>query len=95
MLSSDIGTLDGGPMAKYYQPYQIIPYLMKMRPQIKSRDRLSPPAYVKSLLNLRSARSNRLCINVFASHLEILEKLQPYLPPITRKFLLVRKDIIK
>ena len=95
MLSSSIDVLDGGPMAEYCQPHQIIPYLMKMRPQIKKGDKLNPPAYAKYLITLRSGEAKKLCINIHASHIEIMQTLQPYLPTITRKFLLFRRNIIE
>ena len=95
MLSTDIDILDGGAMAEYCQPYQIIPYLMKMRPQIKSGEQLSLSEYANYLARQRSGRSNKLCINLHASHVEIYKKLSVYLPPVTRKFILLRKDIIR
>lgn len=95
MLCTDIDVKDGGPMAEYCQPYQIIPYLMQNRPEIKSGEELSLPRYANYLKNFRSGRAEKLCINIHASHTEIYNHLQPFLPPVTRKFLLLRKDIVK
>ena len=95
MLCTDIDVEDGGPMAEYCQPHQIIPYLMQKRPQIKSGEQLSLPRYASYLKNFRSGRSQKLCINIHASHTNIFQRLQPFLPPITKKFLLIRKDIVK
>lgn len=95
MLCTDIDVEDGGPMAEYCQPYQIIPYLMRERPQIKSGEQLSLPHYASYLKNFRSGRSKKLCINIHASHTTIYQHLQTFLPPVTRKFLLIRKDIVK
>jgi LPS sulfotransferase NodH len=94
MLSTDIDVLYGGPMAEYCQPYQIIPYLMKLRPHIRSGEKLSLPAYAEYLKNFRSGKSQKLCINIHTSHIKIWKLLHPYLPPVTKAFILVRRDII-
>ena len=95
MLCTDIDVEDGGPMAEYCQPYQIIPYLMQARPLIKSGEKLNFPRYADYLKNFRSGRSKKLFINIHASHIDIFKQLQPFLPPVTGMFILLRKDIIK
>lgn len=94
MLSADIDHLDGGPMAECCQPFQIIPYLMSMRPQITDGDKLDLAAYANYLVTTRSGRSEKLFINIHASHVDIFKKLQVYLPPVSKTFLLFRRDVI-
>lgn len=94
LLSSEIDTLDGGPMAEYCQPFQVIPYLMSVRPQIATGGQLDRQAYAKYLTHLRSGSSQKLCIKVHASHVSIYKSIRAYLPKVERQYLLLRRNII-
>lgn len=99
MLSTSIDPVAGCPMAEYFQPYEIIPYLEQVRRKqvcsgLLGRYRFSPRKYADYLANFRSGESRVLAVNFHASHIPIYDQVAPYLPKTRSLAILLRRDIV-
>lgn len=99
MLCTSIDPVAGCPMAEYFQPYEIIPYLKAVRRKqvcwgLLGRYRFSPRKYARYLATHRSGPSGVLAVNFHASHLPIFDQVQPHLPRTRSMGVLVRRNVI-
>ncbi len=90
MLCTDIDPNFGAPAQEYFQPFQILPYLLKSRPSIANGELISSKRYAEYLMRYRSGPSEKLFINLHASHIKLFCKVEKNLPRIANFFYLGR-----